>query len=139
VVVVGLIMIAVGDILLAGAPGDARYAADLLPGFLLLGFGVGLTYVAISVTAMAEVQGERAGLASGLMTTAHEIGAAFGVAVFSAIALGAGVDAAGGAGLVDGYADGSLAGALIAAVLALVAVVAVPAIRPAGAQRAAMH
>jgi hypothetical protein len=139
VVVAGLALIALGDILLAGAPGDARYAADLLPGFLLLGFGVGLTYVAISVTAMAEVQGERAGLASGLMTTAHEIGAAFGVAVFSAIALGAGVEAAGGAGLVDGYADGSLAGALIAAVLALVAVVAVPAIRPAGAQRAAMH
>jgi Major Facilitator Superfamily len=139
VVVVGLVLIAVGDILLAGAPNDAGYAADLLPGFLLLGFGVGLTYVAISVTAMAEVQGESAGLASGLMTTAHEIGAAFGVAVFSAIALGAGVDAAGGAGLVDGYADGSLAGALIAAVLAIVAVIAVPAIRPTGAQRAAMH
>ena len=87
--------------------------------------------MAISVTAMADVGDERAGLASGLMTTAHEIGAAFGVAIFSAIALGAGAT---GAAFADGHGEGSLAGGLIAAALALLALVALPAFRPAGAR-----
>jgi hypothetical protein len=140
VVVVGaLALIAGGNLMLAGAPADAGYAADLLPGFVLLGFGVGLTFVAVSVTAMAEVHAERAGLASGMMTTAHELGAAFGVAVFSAIALGAGVGAGGRVGFADGYGEGSLAAALIAAALALIAFVALPAFRPAASDRVALH
>jgi hypothetical protein len=73
-----------------------------------------------------------------LMTTAHEIGAALGVAALSAIALGAGTQAA-GAGFADGYADGSLAAALLAGALALLAVAAVPAFRPAAGQRVALH
>jgi hypothetical protein len=42
-------------VLLAGAPVNAGYVADLLPGFLLIGFGVGLVFVAVSVTGMADV------------------------------------------------------------------------------------
>ncbi len=137
VVLGGLALIAGGNLLISAAPADAGYATDLLPGFLLTGFGVGLVFVAASVTAMSEVHDEGAGMASGLMTTAHEIGGAFGVSIFSAVALGAG--AASGAEFVDGYADGALAGALIAAVLALIAALAVPAFRPAAAHRAAMH
>jgi len=39
-----------------------------------------LSFMAVWITAMADVGGDHAGLASGLMTTAHEIGAALGVA-----------------------------------------------------------
>jgi hypothetical protein len=137
VVVGALMLIVAANLYLAAAPDDAGYLADLLPGFLLLGFGVGLTLVAVSVTAMSEIDGERAGLASGLMTTAHEVGAAFGVSIFSAVALGAG--AANGAGFADGYGDGALAGAAIAATLAVIAVAAVPAFRPASAEQVALH
>lgn len=137
VVAGALALIAGGNLLLAGAPADAGYAADLLPGFLLIGTGVGLTFVSVTVTSMSEVDGERAGLASGLMTTAHEIGGAFGVSIFSAVALGTG--AIGGAGFVDGYGDATLAAALIAAALAIIAIAAVPVCRPAGHHRAAMH
>jgi EmrB/QacA subfamily drug resistance transporter len=136
VVVGGLTLIAGGDLLLAGAGAHAAYASDLLPGFVLLGFGVGLTFIAISVTAMSEVPADRAGVASGLMTTAHELGGAFGVAIFATVALGAGAT---GAGFVSGYGDGALTAALIAAALALVALVAVPAVRPATAQQVALH
>jgi EmrB/QacA subfamily drug resistance transporter len=136
VVVGGLSLIACGDLLLAGAPANAAFATDLLPGFLLLGFGVGLTFVAISVTAMSEIQAERAGLASGLMTTAHELGAAVGVAIFSAVALGS---AAAGTAFVRGYANGALAGALIAIGLAVFAAVAIPSFRPGGGHRISMH
>jgi len=132
VVVGGLALIASGYVLLSGAPTDADYAADLLPGFLLIGFGVGLTFVSISVTAMSEIDDERAGLASGLMTTAHELGGAFGVSIFSAVALGA-------SEFADGYGDGALAGGLIAATLAVIAAVTVPTFRPATAQQAAVH
>jgi EmrB/QacA subfamily drug resistance transporter len=139
VVVGGLSLTAAGEFLLAGAPADARYVVAILPGFLMLGLGVGFTFVAVAVTSMSEVQADRAGLASGLMTTSHEIGAALGVAVFSAVALGTGVDVATGAGLADGYADGALAGALIAGGLAVLAAVAVPSFRPASAAQVAMH
>jgi EmrB/QacA subfamily drug resistance transporter len=123
VVIGGLVLIAAGDLLLSRAPANAAYAIDLLPGLLLLGFGVGLTFVALSVTAMSEIQAERAGFASGLMTTVHELGAAFGVAIFSAVALGS---AAAGSAFVRGYGNGALAGALIAVVLALLAAAAIP-------------
>ena len=137
VVVAGLLLAAAGDLVLSGAPADARYLTDLLPGFLLLGLGVGFTFVSISVTSMSDVDDDRAGLASGLITTAHELGAAAGVSLFSAVAFGSG--GASGAGLVTGYAHGTVAGAAIAATLALVAVIAVPHLRPTGAQRVALH
>lgn len=139
VVVGGLTLIAAGNVLLSAVGADAGYLADLLPGFVLIGLGVGLAFVAVSVAAMADVQDESAGLASGMMTTAHELGAAFGVAIFSFVALGSGVDLASGAALVEGYSDGSLVGALIAGTLALLALVAVPAVKPAVAHRVAMH
>jgi EmrB/QacA subfamily drug resistance transporter len=136
VVVAGLFLIACGDLLLAGAPANGAFATDLLPGFLLLGLGVGLTFVAISVTAMSEIQVERAGLASGLMTTAHELGAAAGVAIFSAVALGS---AAVGPTFAQGYGKGALAGALIAVGLAVFAAVAVPTFRPVADHRISVH
>src|ERR671934_26693 len=75
VALVGLALMAGGSLLLAAAPDRASYLQDLLPGLLVLGLGVGLTFVAASVTAMAEVGHDQAGLASRLMTTAHELGA----------------------------------------------------------------
>jgi EmrB/QacA subfamily drug resistance transporter len=133
VVLAGVALMAGGALLLAAAPDRASYLQDLLPGFLVLGLGVGLTFVAASVTAMAEVRHEQAGLASGLMTTAHELGAALGVAVLSAVAL------SGSDGFAAGYEDGFLAAAAIAVVLGLVALLAVPSVRPAPGTRVALH
>jgi EmrB/QacA subfamily drug resistance transporter len=131
-VVAAMTLIAAGDLLLAAAPDRADYFPDLLPGLVLVGFGVGLAFVTVTVTAMAEVEGDRAGLASGLMTTAHEIGGALGVAVFSAIAVGA-------TSFAEGYGAGSLAGAIIAAALALVSLLSVPSLRPAAAEHVGIH
>jgi MFS family permease len=134
VVVGGLSLIAAGNLLLSSAGTHAVYATDLLPGFALIGFGVGLTFVAISVTAMSEIAPEQAGVASGLMTTGHELGAAFGVSLVSAVALGSGAS-----GLVSGYGQGAVAGAILAAALALIALVAVPKFRPLTAAQVAIH
>ncbi|MBW3609465.1 MAG: MFS transporter [Actinobacteria bacterium] len=134
VAVVGASLMAAATALLAAVPDEASYAGGLLPGFLILGFGVGLVFPAASVTAMSELDHDGAGIASGLMMTAHEIGAALGVAALSAIAA-----AAPAADFAAGYRDGLLAAALIAAALAVVALLTLPAVRPSGAARHAMH
>jgi hypothetical protein len=86
----------------------------------------------VSVTGMADVRHHDAGVASGLMTTAHELGAAIGVAVFAAIGTA-------GAGIADGYGDGFLVAAGVAGVMAVVTVVALPSVRPAPGMAHAMH
>jgi EmrB/QacA subfamily drug resistance transporter len=129
----GLALVGVGALLLALAPDDARYAADVLPGLLVLGLGVGLAFPAVSIAAMSEVTHDGAGSASGLMSTAHEVGAALGVAVLSSIA----ASSAGGFGA--GYGDAFLVAAVVAGVLAALAVVAVPVVRPAPGAHVGVH
>jgi EmrB/QacA subfamily drug resistance transporter len=138
IVVGGLVLTAAGALVLSGAPDEASYLADLLPGLLVLGIGVGLVFPGVTVTAMDDVQAEQAGLASGFMATSHELGAALGVAVLSAIAAAAG-DVATGAGLAAGYQDGFIAAACIAVALAALALATVPSVRPAADARMSPH
>jgi EmrB/QacA subfamily drug resistance transporter len=119
----GLLLIAVGAVLLVLAPDVASYATDVLPGFIVLGLGVGFVFPAGSIAAMSEVGEEGAGLASGLLTTGHELGAAFGAAASSAVAIAAST-------FVAGYAAGFAAVAAAAAVIAIIALVATPTVRP---------
>jgi EmrB/QacA subfamily drug resistance transporter len=128
VAISGLLLIAAGAALLSSAPADASYATELLPGFLVIAVGVGLEFPTIQVSAMSEVRNEMAGLASGMMTTAHEIGSAFGVAALSAVATSAGA-----LGSAVGYGDGLTVVAVGSLVLAGLAAATVPAVRPAGA------
>jgi EmrB/QacA subfamily drug resistance transporter len=133
----GLVLTAAGGLLLAAAPDRASYLPDILPGLLAIGFGTGLVFPAVSVTAMSEVQPHQMGLAAGVLSTAHEIGAALGVAVLAAVAAIGG--AASHAGLAAGYEDGFIAAAIIALALAAIAVVAVPSVKPEGAAQAMAH
>src|SRR3954447_4864795 len=133
----GLLIAATGALLLSAAPGDPSYAANLLPGFLLLGLGIGMTFVAVSVAAMAEVAHETAGLASGLMTTAHEVGAAIGVAILGSIAAASGTGTLDG--LVDGYGNAFVIVGGIAVAVAAVAAFALPSVRPEPGMAHGMH
>jgi EmrB/QacA subfamily drug resistance transporter len=62
------------------------YVGDLLPGFLLIGVGLGFSFVPVSIAALAGVDGRNAGLASGLINTSQQIGGAIGLAVLSTVA-----------------------------------------------------
>jgi EmrB/QacA subfamily drug resistance transporter len=119
----GLGLVAVGGLLLVAAPEVASYWGDVLPGFVVLGLGVGLVFPVASIAALSEVGEETAGLASGLIATGHELGAAFGVAAISAVASAASTFA-------GGYADGFAAVAVIAGVVAAISLVAIPTVRP---------
>ena len=101
----GLVIAAAGAVLLAMVDGNATYLRDVLPGFAVLGLGVGPMFVAISVAAMTDVEQEQAGLASGLMMTGHEVGAALGVAILTAV----GGDLTTRSGLVAGAPEAFLA------------------------------
>jgi EmrB/QacA subfamily drug resistance transporter len=125
----GLVLVAGGAALLALAPDRASYVTDILPGFLVIGLGVGLVFPAGAIAAMSDVADEAAGLASGLVTTGHELGAAFGVAAISAVATGAST-------FVAGYASGFAAVAAVAALVATIAFVAGPGARPLTEARA---
>jgi hypothetical protein len=87
------------------------------------------------VTAMAGIPPQHAGVASGFLMTGHEVGAALGVAVLSAVASSAG-SLATAAGVVNAFPRGFLAAAAIAAALAVFAYLRMPAVRAEGA---AMH
>ena len=123
----GLVVMAVGVLLLAAGASGASYAADVLPGFLLIGAGVGPMFVAISIAAMSDVPHDKAGLASGLMMTGHEIGAALGVAALTAVA----GDIATRPGLISGYAAAFHATAIAVAALFVLTLLAVPNRKPA--------
>jgi EmrB/QacA subfamily drug resistance transporter len=64
---------------------NGSYVGDLLPGFLLIGVGLGFAFVPVSIAALAGVDGHNAGLASGLINTSQQIGGAIGLAVLATV------------------------------------------------------
>jgi hypothetical protein len=64
---------------------DGSYLADLLPGFLLIGVGLGFSFVPVSIAALAGITGEDAGLASGLINTSQQVGGAIGLAILATV------------------------------------------------------
>jgi EmrB/QacA subfamily drug resistance transporter len=57
----------------------------LLPGFMLMGVGIGLTMSPMSTAAMNSVQQSKAGVASGILSQNRMVGGTFGVAVTGAL------------------------------------------------------
>ncbi|MFI7637330.1 MFS transporter [Nonomuraea sp. NPDC049400] len=96
----------------AGATGD--YVTMLLPALIVHGIGNGLSFPSLNVAAVAGLPDERQGLASGLVTSAVQIGAGIGVAV-SAVVMTLGDSVLAGYRLAFLVAGGfSLLGAFIA-------------------------
>jgi EmrB/QacA subfamily drug resistance transporter len=87
VMAAGFVAMIAGMIWYAQIPADATYASDLLPGYLLIGFALPFTFIPVSIAALAGVERHEAGLASGLINTAQQVGGAIGVAVTSSISI----------------------------------------------------
>jgi hypothetical protein len=134
----GLALVAGAAVLLSTASADSQYAADLLPGLVGVGLGVGMVFVPVSVTSMTGIPDSHAGVASGFLMTGHEIGAALGVAVLSAVASTAG-SLATQDGAVDGFSRGLVGAAVIAGVVAVLALVRMPAARAAAGAGVHLH
>jgi EmrB/QacA subfamily drug resistance transporter len=87
VMAAGLALSTGGLIWYAQIPVHGSYAQDLLPGYLLVGFGLALSFIPVSIAALAGVGPRDAGLASGLLNTSQQVGGAIGVAVVSSVAV----------------------------------------------------
>ena len=127
----GLALVGAGLVLLGHAPADGTYLANVLPGLVLIGFGAGFSFVSINTAALARVEETIAGLASGLLSSAAQLGGAVGLAVIVALATARGSSLLrSGATAVAAQAGGLRLGFLLAAGVALgaslVAAIALP-------------
>src|SRR5215203_945177 len=86
VLVTGLLMLGAGQLYFTQVSVNGSYVSEILPGFLLIGVGLGFSFVPVSIAALAGVTGQDAGLASGLINTSQQIGGALGLAILTTIA-----------------------------------------------------
>ena len=86
VLTVGLVFAAAGMIWFVRLPVRGQYFSDLFPGLVVAGAGLGLCLVAASVAAISGITQEEAGIASGLINTAQQVGGALGLAILLAVA-----------------------------------------------------
>ena len=86
VIVTGALIAAGGLYWLSRIPVDGSYVSDLLPGMLVLSLGFGPVFVGVTTAANSGVSPDKAGLAAALLNTSQQLGAALGLAIFTAIA-----------------------------------------------------
>jgi len=86
VLAAGLAFLALGLLYFTGVSVNGSYAVDLLPGFFLIGFGLGFSFVPVTIAALSGVSSGEAGLASGLINTSLQVGGAVGLAVLTTVA-----------------------------------------------------
>jgi EmrB/QacA subfamily drug resistance transporter len=119
----GLALIAVGLGLFARVPVDGSYLVDVMPSVLFMGAGVGISFPALMMLSMSGVRPEDAGLASGLVNTTCQVGAALGLAVLATLSTArTEALAATGTSAKEALVGGYQRGFVIGTVLVLVAI-----------------
>jgi EmrB/QacA subfamily drug resistance transporter len=83
---VGALVAAGGVYWLSRIPAQGYYWTDLFPGLMIMAFGLGLVFVGVQTAANAGVPPSLAGLAGALINASLQVGAALGLAIFSAVA-----------------------------------------------------
>jgi len=86
ILVVGPLFVAAALYWFAQVRVEGNYVHDLLPGFILMGLGMGMNFIAITVAATSGVPARESGLASGILNTSQQIGGALGLAILTGIA-----------------------------------------------------
>jgi EmrB/QacA subfamily drug resistance transporter len=122
----GLVLIGFALVLFARAPVDGSYVRDVLPVMVVFALGIGVCFPALMTLAMSGATPQDAGLASGLVNTAVQVGGALGLAVLATLsATRSDKLTAGGeptaAALTGGYHLAFLIGAVLVAAAIVVA------------------
>ncbi|HEX5225671.1 MAG TPA: MFS transporter, partial [Solirubrobacteraceae bacterium] len=83
----GLVFIAAGLFWFSRvSPTQGTFASDVLGPSILAAIGLGLSFVPVTIAAVTGIQPREAGLASGLVNTAQQVGGALGLAILATIA-----------------------------------------------------
>lgn len=114
--VLGLVILAAGHLWLASGPLGGGYVVAVLPGLLLVAVGVALSFTPTTMVIASAAPETHSGLASGLGSSATQVGAALGTATFTALGL-----------LFGGATTGRLSPAGFSAAFTAAAVVALAA------------
>ena len=85
-IVAGALIAAGGVYWLSRIPVHGHYWTDLFPGLVIMAFGLGGVFVGVQTAANAGVPPSLAGLAGALINASTQVGAALGLAIFSALA-----------------------------------------------------
>jgi EmrB/QacA subfamily drug resistance transporter len=137
VLIPGLMLIAAALAYFTTAPVDGSYWGHVFPVMILLGTGAGLAFPALMNLSMSSATMEDAGLASGLVNTSAQVGAAMGLAILATLSASRtenliGDGASNASALVDGY---HLAFWVAVGLVGLGIVVALAVLKPAPASQ----
>jgi predicted MFS family arabinose efflux permease len=131
ILVLGLVLTTIGLLLFTRISADGSFAGDVLIPSIVVAAGLGFSFVPLTITAVAGVTHNEAGLASGLINTAQQVGGALGLAILSSVAnsrisdgLGSGDGPA--KALTEGFQIAFAVGAGFALVGVVIALFAVP-------------
>jgi EmrB/QacA subfamily drug resistance transporter len=87
VLMAGLLLIAAGLVWFSRVPAPGgSFGADVLGPSLLAAFGLGFSFVSVTIAAVTGTKPHEAGLASGLINTSQQVGGALGLAILATIA-----------------------------------------------------
>jgi MFS family permease len=84
-VLAGTTLAATGMFLFTRLTPTSSYAADVLPGLLVLGVGMGCIFAPAISSATLGVQGSEAGVASAMVNTSQQVGGSVGTSLLSTI------------------------------------------------------
>jgi EmrB/QacA subfamily drug resistance transporter len=131
VLVTGLLVTTAGFVLLTRVTGHGDYASHVLPAMIVLGPGLGLSFVPVTIAATNGVASGDSGLASGLLNTTQQVGGSLGLAILSSVSTSRVTSALHGgsalpAALTHGFKGGFTVAAFLCAVGAVLAVMLLP-------------
>ncbi|GAB3181068.1 MFS transporter [Nesterenkonia halophila] len=123
---VGAILGAAGAFWLSRITLDTVYWTGLAPAMLLIAVGFGLGVVALTQAAVYRAEPDEAGVASGLLNSAQQIGVALGLAILAGVATAvtSSSPAPDPQALVDGHRSALTVGAAVLGATAILATVA---------------
>jgi MFS family permease len=139
--ILGPALVAAGMAWACFLPVHGNYLLHLLPALLVMPAGYGMTYPSAYAAATSGVPARQAGLASGLISTAQQMGGAVGLAVISAVAASYTASLthdSGAQAVTSGYNLAMAVAAWVTLLASVIAATVIRARRPAPAAPAAV-
>ncbi|HWE09176.1 MAG TPA: DHA2 family efflux MFS transporter permease subunit [Solirubrobacteraceae bacterium] len=131
ILIAGLLISSGGFVLLTSVSGHGDYASHVLPAMIILGIGMGMSFVPVTIAGTSGVAPEDSGLSSGLLNTTQQVGGSLGLAILSSIATSRTTSAlhtglALPAALTHGFTGAFVVGAVLCATGAAFTIVLLP-------------
>ncbi len=86
ILMVAPLVVSGGLFWLSHIPVNGTFWGNVAPGMIMLGLGMGATFVSATIAATSGVPHHESGLASGILNTSQQVGGALGLAVLTGIA-----------------------------------------------------